>query len=933
LAQQLTSDAQSLLTTLTQLALALCQADSVGISLLETTPTGEAIFRWVELSGSLANWQGQSIPYDYSPCHTTLHTQQPQLYRYPERYFTYLQHPQYKFAEVLLIPLLLEQQPLGTIWIMTHHEDHHFDLEDQRILTNLSGFTVAALTHLRSRQRAEALLAREQAARQAVDQAANRVIDILEKISDCFVALDHDWRITAVNQVTAKLNNLTPAAMIGKTHWEMWVWSVGTIVEQNYRQAVATGVPVEFEVLYEPLQMWLEIRAYPTADGLNLFFRDMTERKKRERQLQERTTLLERAQQVGKMGHWTYDLLTQEMVWSPQARRIFVADSPFELTYESAASLVHPADLPHVLAATEAAVSAAYTGERSAQKSDLEVEYRILRPDGVERTVFLEGNFDFDGVGQPTRIFGIVVDITDRKQAEAALQQSEERSRTILESIDDGFVALDENWTFTYVNHKSEQLLGYQAENLLGQNFWEAFPLLAGSDLEQMHRRVMRDRVAASLTAFYLEHNRWYDVRSYPAVNGITIYFRDVSDLMALEQERDHLLQQEQAAREAAEVANRVKDEFLAVLSHELRSPLNPILGWTRLLQTGKLDATRQIEALKTIERNAKLQTQLIEDLLDISRIMRGKLSLNVAPVQLTFVITAAIETVQLAAAAKQIAIKLDLDSTVMPVLGDVGRLQQVVWNLLTNAVKFTPEDGHITIELRQVDGLAQLRVIDTGKGIRPDFLPQVFEYFRQEDSSITRKFGGLGLGLAIVRQIVEMHGGTVDAESSGENQGSVFSVQLPVCVQPELTPAAVAQTRCDIQSLRDVQVLVVDDEADTRSFQAFVLEQSGATVITAASAFEALQIIERQTLDILVSDIGMPGMNGYELIQHVRSRPAELGGNVPAIALTAYAGEWDQRQALQAGFQKHLSKPVEPEELIQAITNLVRPHTMGPYP
>jgi PAS domain S-box-containing protein len=379
-----------------------------------------------------------------------------------------------------------------------------------------------------------------------------------------------------------------------------------------------------------------------------------------------------------------------------------------------------------------------------------------------------------------------------------------------------------------------------------------------------------------------------------------------------------------------AQEANRIKDEFLAVLSHELRSPLNPILGWVRLLQNGKLDVPRQAEALATIERNARLQTQLIEDLLDISRIMQGKLTLTAAPVNLTFVISAAVETVRLAAEAKQIQILLDLDTGVAPVSGDAARLQQVVWNLLTNAVKFTPNGGQVKVELRQLHQLAQIRVIDTGQGIDPKFLPHVFEYFRQADSTTTRKFGGLGLGLAIVRQIVEMHGGTVKAESLGDNQGATFTVQLPLLGSRE---SAVGSRETPTHSplstphfpLADLDILVVDDDDDTRELQAFLLEQRGARVTAVVSGLEALQALDQFIPDVIVSDIGMADMDGYMLMQQIRSRPPSQGGQVPAIALTAYARDFDQQKARQAGFQTHITKPVEPEALVEAIAILLR--------
>ncbi|MEH2126709.1 response regulator [Nostoc sp.] len=398
-----------------------------------------------------------------------------------------------------------------------------------------------------------------------------------------------------------------------------------------------------------------------------------------------------------------------------------------------------------------------------------------------------------------------------------------------------------------------------------------------------------------------------------------------MSEQIAIALDRANLIVSIQQQAEQLKRANQIKDEFLAVLSHELRSPLNPILGWAQLLQRGKLNAARQREALLTIERNAKLQSQLIEDLLDISRIMRGKLSLTVASLNLIPVISAALETVRLAAEAKNINLQIDLNPTAL-ISGDAVRLQQVVWNLLTNAVKFTPDDGQVIIELRQIAGQAQIRVIDTGIGIQPEFIPQVFEYFQQEDSSMTRRFGGLGLGLAIVRQIVELHGGTVKAESLGENQGAIFTVQIPLLNQSAqiVLDSADAETSSAQTPLSNLQILVVDDDTDTREFQAFLLEQNGAKVTAVASGLEALQVLDSFIPDLIMSDVGMADMDGYMLIQQIRSRPANQGRTIPAIALTAYAGDIDQQKALTAGFQAHIAKPLEPEELVRKIVKLL---------
>jgi len=397
-------------------------------------------------------------------------------------------------------------------------------------------------------------------------------------------------------------------------------------------------------------------------------------------------------------------------------------------------------------------------------------------------------------------------------------------------------------------------------------------------------------------------------------------------DQMAIALERTNLTASLQQQAEQLRQANRIKDEFLAVLSHELRSPLNPILGWTKLLQSGKLDAAKTAQALATIERNAKLQTELIEDLLDVSRILQGKLSLNIRPVDLAMTVAAAIETVSLAAQAKAIDIKTTLDAQVGEVLGDSSRLQQIVWNLVSNAVKFTPRGGRVTVRLTRVGNQAQITVTDTGKGIDPEFLPYVFDYFRQEDGATTRQFGGLGLGLAIVRHLVELHGGTVAVDSRGEGQGATFTVKLPLSEKKEQENPEQRLTSPPTTNrpLLGIRVLVIDDEPDMRDVIAFSLEQSGAEVMTVATATEALAALAQFQPDILLSDIGMPGMDGYMLLRQVRALSPEQGGQVLAIAFTAYATEVEQQQALQAGFQEHLAKPIEPDILVKEIVKLL---------
>jgi signal transduction histidine kinase/FixJ family two-component response regulator len=421
------------------------------------------------------------------------------------------------------------------------------------------------------------------------------------------------------------------------------------------------------------------------------------------------------------------------------------------------------------------------------------------------------------------------------------------------------------------------------------------------------------------------------------------------------EEERAQLLVREQAARQQAETANRMKDEFLAMLSHELRSPLNPILGWSRILLTRKVNEATTVRALEAIERNANLQAELIEDLLDVSRMIRGKLSLHVSPVNLIPIVEAAIETVHLAAEAKSIRLETILDPSIGAIAGDPKRLQQIVWNLVSNAIKFTPVGGKVEIRLEHSEqateepgnwgktpmpnSYAQLRVMDTGKGISADFLPFVFECFRQADSTSTRSHGGLGLGLAIVRHLVELHGGIIYVDSPGEGQGATFTVKLPLIavrkkpnnlepVDPQFSNEVISD---NLPMLAGLHLLVVDDAEDVRDLLTVALESYGARVTAVASASAALEALELVHPDVLLSDIGMPNEDGYTLIRKIRAMPPEGGGQIPAIAISAYARSEDCTHTLSLGFQKHMAKPVDPGKLASAIANLVLESVVQP--
>ncbi|MGB3755306.1 MAG: PAS domain S-box protein [Rivularia sp. (in: cyanobacteria)] len=578
--------------------------------------------------------------------------------------------------------------------------------------------------------------------------------------------------------------------------------------------------------------------------------------------------------------------------------------TPTEITTKPYIELVHPDDRSPTLA----------EAQKLAQGfNSIGFENRYLSKDGSYRWIA----WSVSSFPEHKISYAVARDITEQKHIELALRESELNFRTLADSMPqiiwtaraDGFLDYYNQRWFDYTGMTLEQTIGWG---------WE--PILHPDDL-QICIDVWDESVSTG-KEYNIEYRfrrasdgeyRWFLGRAIPLrddTGQIVKWFGSSTDIHDLK-----------IAREAAEQANRIKDEFLAVLSHELRTPLNPILGWSKLLQKGNIDANKTKVALETIERNAKLQTQLIDDLLDISRILRGKLSLNQAPVNLATVIQGALETVRLAAEAKSIKIHTLKVSSVGIVNGDAGRLQQVVWNLLSNAVKFTPEGGHIWIELTQIENHALIQVKDTGKGIKREFLPYLFEHFRQEDSATTRKFGGLGLGLAIVRQLVELHGGTVKADSAGEGQGSKFTVEIPnilVAKNTELPRINQLQS-----NLNGINILVVDDETDSLELIAFLLEQEGAKVTTAASASEALESITKSTPDLIISDIGMPDMDGYELMKIIRASKKNFA--IPAIAVTAYAGEVNQQQAISAGFQQHISKPIDANAVVDMIIELVR--------
>jgi len=545
------------------------------------------------------------------------------------------------------------------------------------------------------------------------------------------------------------------------------------------------------------------------------------------------------------------------------------------------------------------------------------------------------------GFGKVTR------DLTERRHAEEVLRQSEERFRLMVECVSDyAIFMLDPKGYIASWNAGAEAIKGYKAEEIIGKHFSVFYP---SEDIDR-DKPGFELKVAAKVGRFEDEGWRirkdgtrfWANVvitalRDKEGVlRGFGKVTRDLTERKKAEEQRI-LLAQEQVARSEAEAASRAKDEFLATVSHELRTPLNAILGWGLMLRKTKFNEGNFIRGIDIIERNAKLQAQLIEDLLDVSRIISGKLRLTVLAIELAPIIEAAVDSVRPAADAKDIRILVLLDSNAGLISGDPDRLQQVIWNLLSNAVKFTNKGGRIQVRLQRINSHVEVTVSDTGRGIAPKFLPYVFDRFRQADSSISRMHGGLGLGLAIVRHLVELHGGTVQAASPGEGQGSTFTVELPLMVahgsgRLELENGHLPTDETDTEpdstpSLAGLHILVLDDEADSRDLLKLILEERNAQVTSAASPGEAYEVLEELKPDMIISDIGMPGEDGYTFIRNIRAREAQERQEwKPAIALTAHARIEDRLKALSAGYQAHVPKPVEPAELVAVIASLVRP-------
>ena len=797
-----------------------------------------------------------------------------------------------------------------------------------------------------------------------------RLANLLESITDGFCLLDHDWTIRYIN--TRGADMLAPqrppcSQLAGSSLWQACPHLQGTELEVQYRRSMAQQHSCSFELLYRPLGRWLEVRIFPSSEGLTTYIQDISQRKAAEESLrQSEEDLRALANSIPQLA-WIAGF-DGTIAWYNQRWHDYTGTSAEQMTGDGWSIAYHAQHLPPMLHAWKAALR---------DGTPFEMEFPIRGADGQYRWFLTRANPVRDRGGQLLRWFGTSTDVDQVKRAQEALRD-ETRVLELLnntgaalagtldlpallqETVDAATRISGARFGAFYYDDAGEALPSARAVSGLSLRQADAIAaelrqgpamrqndLLAAPDASADGAPPLRSclslpvssRSGLLLGRLLLGHPQagMFSARSERIVSAIAAQAAVALDNTRLyaaatraAEERKVLLDSEREARAEAERTNQLKDDFLATLSHELRTPLSAILGWAQVLRRGTRDQADLHRGLQSIERNARAQAQLIEDLLDMSRITSDKVLLDLQPLAPASVIASAIETLRPAADAKHIAIHSSIASDAGSIMGDPGRIQQVIWNLLSNALKFTPQGGRVDIGVRHEAGRLAITVTDNGVGIKKDFLPHVFDRFRQADASTTRRHGGLGLGLAIVKHLVEQHGGTVTASSAGDMQGASFTVRLPLGA-----PTAAARQAGGAPSaspdLRGVRVLLVDDEADARELTERILRDHHAEVHGAGSVAQALQLLEQVRPHVLVSDIGMPDADGFDLLAHIRAHASPDAARLPALALTAFAQPQDRQRALASGFQAWVSKPLDPAELLVTVAQLAAAHVTPP--
>jgi PAS domain S-box-containing protein len=807
--------------------------------------------------------------------------------------------------------------------------------------------------------------------------SSHAAAEVLESISDAFYAVDAEFRFVYVNRKAEQLWGRKREELLGRHFWTEFPQAIGSDSYRMHLKAMTERAPVQYEAVSPLILRWIDASIYPAANGgLTCYFRDISDRKQAEARDRFLIALDDAVRPLTNASAITATaacLLAEHLDVSRCAYGEVNHDAG-ALDIVGSWSRGLP-DLPARVALPD--LGAAFVDLSLTNKpfviGDVDRDPRIgdvrhsFRAIGMAAVIAVplhkDGRFvagmavhsaaPRTWTAAEVELVRLVAsrcwEFIERARVSTTLREREEHLRLIFANVKDhAIVTLDTDGCVTAWNSGAERLFGYTPDDVVGRPRTVLFasddtdqdregmqvdhgPMAAGIDRIRTHVRKDGTLFHGSDTTEVLRDDAG-------RLRGFVKVIRDVSEQKRIEEQRERLLETERAARSAAERVARMKDEFLATISHELRTPLNAILGWTHILFRGGRPVDDSMrEGLTVIERNARAQAQLVDDLLDVSRIATGRVRLDIQPVQLPGLIDAALDAVRPAAEAKGIVLHKRVASGTMAVSGDPNRLQQVFWNLLTNAVKFTSNGGRIDVSVQFGGSSVEVCVTDTGQGIKSEFLPYVFDRFRQADASTKRTHTGLGLGLAIVHELVELHGGTVKAESHGEGTGSMFTVTLPLrtaAAEVRVDPpqhsdrGAPAMVAADVDAngpvLNGVRILVVEDEPDARAIIQRVLEESDAKVDVADSVRTALTQFHHMVPDVLVSDIGMPHQDGYELIARVRSLSAQAGGGVPAVALTAFARPEDRRRAVEAGYQIHLSKPVEPRALVAAIRSLI---------
>src|SRR5450830_55043 len=803
-----------------------------------------------------------------------------------------------------------------------------------------------------------------------------RLASLLESITDGFCLLDHDWTIRYIN--TRGADMLAPqrppgSQLAGSSLWQACPHLQGTELEVQYRRSMAQQHSCSFELLYRPLGRWLEVRIFPSSEGLTTYLQDISQRKAAEESLrQSQEDLRALANSIPQLA-WIASF-DGTIAWYNQRWHDYTGTSAEQMAGDGWSIAYDARYLPPMLQGWKTALR---------DGTPFEMEFPIRGADGQYRWFLTRANPVRDQGGQLLRWFGTSTDVDQVKHAQevlrdetrvlellnntgAALAGTLDLPALLQETVDAATRISGARFGAFYyddagevhddpdalpvaraVNGISLRQADTIAAELRQGPAMRQNDLLAAPDASADGAPPLRSclslpvssRSGLSLGHLLLGHPQagMFSARSERIVLAIAAQAAVALDNTRLyaaatraAEERKVLLDSEREARAEAERTNRLKDDFLATLSHELRTPLSAILGWAQVLRRGTRDQADLHRGLQSIERNARAQAQLIEDLLDMNRITSDKVLLDLQPLAPASVIASAVETLRPAADAKHIAIHSSIASDAGTIMGDPGRIQQVNWNLLSNALKFTPQGGRVDIGVRREASRLAITVADNGVGIKQDFLPHVFDRFRQADASTTRRHGGLGLGLAIVKHLVEQHGGTVTASSAGDMQGASFTVRLPLGA-----PSAVARQAGDAPSaradLRGVRVLLVDDEADARELTERILRDNHAEVHSAGSVAQALQLLEQVRPHVLVSDIGMPDADGFDLLAHIRTHASPTPPACPALALTAFAQPQDRQRALANGFQAWVAKPLDPAELLAAVAQLAAAHVTAP--